>query len=92
MSLDDDKIKKYLKELKNKWELIDKSIKREFEFKNFKEVLSFVNKIAKLTEIERHHPDIYIFYNRVILKLWMHSIMGLSEKDFIVTAKINGFL
>lgn len=87
--LNKEQIKKYLLELGNRWELADKYIKKEFAFKSFKKGISFVNKIAKLTEKEKHHPEIHIFYNRVILKLWIHSVNGLSENDFILAAKIN---
>ena len=45
--------------------------------------------VADIAEIEGHHPDIYISYNKVRLTLSTHSIKGLSENDFIVAAKIN---
>ena len=66
-------------------------IDRGFEFKDFKEAMGFVNKVAELAESEGHHPDIHVFYNRVKLALSTHAIGGLSENDFIVAAKINRF-
>lgn len=80
--------KRYLKECP-KWELEGKQISREFNFKNFREALEFVNKVGYIAEIEVHHPDIEIHWNRVILTLWTHSINGLSENDFIMAAKID---
>ena len=73
------------------WELIEdgKKIAKEFKFKDFKEAMSFINKVAELAENEGHHPDIHIFYNRVCFELWTHAIQGLSENDFIMAAKIN---
>jgi len=62
---------------------------REFEFKNFKESMAFVSKVADLGESEGHHPDIRILYNLVHLELSTHSIGGLSENDFILAAKLN---
>ncbi len=64
-------------------------IRRMFKFKDFKKAMGFVNKIADLAESEGHHPDIYIFYNKVRLQLYTHSVGGLSENDFIMAAKIN---
>ncbi len=72
------------------WEVIDnKKIQKSFKFKNFKEAVNFVNKVADIAEQEQHHPDIYIFYNRVNLELYTHTISGLSENDFIMAAKID---
>jgi len=45
--------------------------------------------VAEVAESEGHHPDIYVFYNKVVIELWTHAIGGLSENDFIVAAKIE---
>ena len=66
-----------------------KKIVREFMFKDFKEAMAFVNKVAAVAESENHHPDIYIFYNRVRLELSTHETGGLSENDFTLAKKIN---
>lgn len=58
-------------------------------FPDFVTAMEFVNRVAELAETEGHHPDIAIWYNRVQLDLWTHSIGGLSENDIIVAAKIN---
>lgn len=80
----------YLKELKLKWEIVGgEKIKHLFEFKNFKEAIVFVNKVADIAEAEGHHPDIYIFYNKVTIELWTHAINGLFKNDFILAAKIS---
>lgn len=64
-------------------------IRRQFKFKNFKEAINFTNKVAEIAEQEGHHPDIYIFYNKVQLDLFTHAVGGLSDNDFIMAAKIN---
>lgn len=64
-------------------------ITKTFTFKNFKQAMSFVNKVADLAEREGHHPDIEISWNKVTLTLWTHAIGGLSQNDFIVAAKVN---
>jgi len=73
------------------WEMVEdgKKITKEFKFKNFKEAMAFINNVADLAESEGHHPDIHIYYSRVILELWTHAIGGLSENDFILAAKID---
>lgn len=70
----------------------NKKIERKFKFKDFKEAMSFINKVAPIAESEGHHPDIEISYNRVELELTTHAIGGLSPNDFIMAAKIDGIL
>lgn len=64
-------------------------IKKSFKFKDFNEAMRFVNEVARIAEEEGHHPNIYIFYNRVELELYTHAIKGLFENDFILAAKID---
>jgi len=77
------------------WQLLRdeaRKIRRQFKFKNFKEAVSFVNKVADIAETEGHHPDIKIVYNKVQLDLFTHAVGGLSENDFIMAAKIDRLL
>jgi len=71
------------------WTLKDKAIEREFQFQDFREAMAFVNRLAEVAEQEGHHPDIYIYYNKVRLELSTHKIGGLSKNDFILAAKID---
>ena len=79
-----------LKQLKLDWEVIEgRKIRHEFKFKSFQESMEFVNRVADLAEQENHHPNIHIYYSRVVIDLTTHSIKGLSENDFIMAAKIE---
>ena len=73
------------------WKLDGNGIKisKEFKFKDFIGAINFVERVADVAEMEQHHPDIHIHYNKVLLELWTHAIGGLSENDFIVAAKID---
>lgn len=85
-----DKIEQYLSYLQNNWEVIEnKKIKHTFNFNSFIESIDFVNKVAKLSEEEGHHPNICIDYKFVEVVLWTHAIDGLSENDFILATKIE---
>ena len=64
-------------------------IKRDYNLIHFRDSISFVNKIADLSENEGHHPNITILYNLVIIEIYTHAINGLSENDFILAAKID---
>lgn len=88
--MQEDEIQKHLSYLLLAWKTADsKKIAYEFKCKNFKEAMRFVNNIAKTAELEGHHPDIFISYNKVNIGLWTHFINGLSENDFILAAKIE---
>lgn len=89
--LSEEKENQYLKKVEG-WSLIREGIhriKKEFYFENFKEAMKFVNKVADLAEEEEHHPDIYIYYDEVVLELHTHAIKGLHLNDFVMAAKIN---
>lgn len=80
----------YMPELKD-WKLSEdtKMISKEWTFKDFVKSVEFVNQVTDVAEMEGHHPDVHIHYNKVILELWTHSIGGLSENDFILAAKLD---
>lgn len=79
-----------LRQLKLEWQVTgNKKIQHEFKFKDFRQALDFVNKVAKIAEEEGHHPNIHIYYKKVLIELTTHFIKGLSENDFIIAAKIE---
>ncbi len=86
-----EEIETYMTYLKTPWEVSEdlKKIERKFKFKNFREAMKFVNKVAGLAESEGHHPDIFISYSRVTITSWTHSVGGLSVNDFILASKIE---
>ncbi len=71
------------------WSLSGNEIRREFKFRDFKQAMEFVNRVAGIADEQDHHPDIHISYNRVSLVLTTHKINGLSMNDFILAARIN---
>jgi 4a-hydroxytetrahydrobiopterin dehydratase len=60
--------------MKNNWKESQRSIERDFEFESFQDALKFVNKVAKLAEIQNHHPDILMHsYKNVKITLCTHD-------------------
>jgi len=83
-------IEKLLGHLAEGWKVIDQSyLEKEYKFKNFRLALDFVNKVGELAESEGHHPDIYLAWGMVRLKIWTHKINGLHNNDFILAAKTD---
>ena len=83
-------VQDYLDEVSD-WAMDDegKKISKQFKFKDFIGAINFVERVADIAEMENHHPDIHVHYNKVLLELWTHAIGGLSENDFILAAKID---
>ncbi len=71
------------------WQVEGVKLQKEFNFKNFAEAIGFVNQVAAIAESEGHHPDLHVFYNKVVIEPWTHAIGGLHQNDFILAAKID---
>jgi 4a-hydroxytetrahydrobiopterin dehydratase len=80
--------KNLLKQLDN-WKLKDNVISKTFEFKNYYQVMAFVNAVAWMTHREDHHPDMTVGYDKCGMEYSTHSVGGLSENDFICAAKVD---
>ncbi|MHC4131917.1 MAG: 4a-hydroxytetrahydrobiopterin dehydratase [Planctomycetota bacterium] len=85
--LDREEIEKLLQKLSPGWQVIlDRHLEKEYKFKNFIQALEFVNKVGQMAESQGHHPDIYLSWGKVKLKIWTHKIDGLHKNDFILAA------
>ncbi len=83
-------IRSYLRQLSG-WKLKSGSLVKPLKFKNFVQAMKYVNKLARLAEKEKHHPDFNLYsWNRLDVTIFTHSIGGLSRNDFILAAKIDG--
>jgi 4a-hydroxytetrahydrobiopterin dehydratase len=72
------------------WKVVDEHhLEREYSFKDFREALEFTNRVGEIAEAEGHHPDLFLTWGKVGIKLWTHSLGGLSENDFILAAKAD---
>jgi len=85
--LDDATIASLLQEIPG-WERQGDALARTYTFKNFREAMAFVNRVAELAEEARHHPDITIRYNRVQLLLTTHEVGGITERDVALARKL----
>jgi 4a-hydroxytetrahydrobiopterin dehydratase len=80
---------------KNEFKWIEKNdnLKRKFEFKDFNEALSFINKLAPICESMNHHPEINWVYNKIELTLSTHDAGDkITELDHQLANKIDGII
>jgi 4a-hydroxytetrahydrobiopterin dehydratase len=84
-------LEKKLEEITD-WNISQKKLYRRFVFDNFVEAFGFMSRVALLAESMDHHPDWSNIYNRVDIYLTTHDAGGISERDFILAARINKLL
>ena len=72
------------------WQVVDQHhLDKAYTFPDFRTALAFVNQVGAIAEEEGHHPDLYLSWGKVGVKIWTHKIDGLTERDFILAAKID---
>ena len=77
-------------QLKEGWRVVNEHhLERDYKFKDFREALTFTDKVGELAEAQGHHPDIYLAWGKVKLTIWTHKIDGLTESDFVLAAKAD---
>ena len=78
---------------KLKWVESNDKLKRKFEFKDFNEALTFINKLAPICESMNHHPEINWVYNKIELTLSTHDAGDkITELDYQLANKIDEIL
>jgi 4a-hydroxytetrahydrobiopterin dehydratase len=72
------------------WQAIDNHhLAKTWTFPNFVTALDFVNRAGAIAEQEGHHPDLYLAWGKVEVRIWTHKIDGLTESDFVLAAKLD---
>ncbi|MBG7612383.1 4a-hydroxytetrahydrobiopterin dehydratase [Polaribacter sp. BAL334] len=71
------------------WEYYEDALHTEFEFDNFKDCMSAMNRIAFECEALNHHPEWTNIYNMLEIKLTTHDAGGVTELDFQLATIIN---
>jgi 4a-hydroxytetrahydrobiopterin dehydratase len=75
------------------WRVVEEHhLVRCYDFDDFKQALAFTNRVGAVAEELGHHPDIYLSYGKVEIKMWTHEIEGLTESDFIFAEKVDSLL
>lgn len=71
------------------WSLDKETITRTFVFSDFSEAMGFVTRVALASEVDDHHPDIDIRWNKVTVALSTHSEGALTSKDLRLAAAFD---
>ena len=86
--LTDLEIEKKIESLQD-WDYYENGLQTDFEFDNFKDCMSAMNRIAFECEALNHHPEWKNTYNKLDIKLTTHDAGGVTLLDFKLATIIN---
>ena len=90
-ALAQDQIEAHLAALSD-WHRDGAAIERAFTFRDYYQVIAFVNAVAWIAHREDHHPEMTVGYKRCVVRFTTHVIGALSENDFICAAKVSALV
>ena len=71
------------------WQMEGRELVREFRFPSYLGGIEFVQRVAHLAEALNHHPDLFVGWRRVVVRLSTHSAGGLTALDFELAGQIS---
>ena len=75
--------------MEKKWIKNSGKLVKNFQFRDFKEALKFINRVGQKAELLNHHPKIINTYNSVTIELWTHDQNAITELDFQLADEID---
>jgi 4a-hydroxytetrahydrobiopterin dehydratase len=78
--------------MSNEWGQLDGALSKKFTFKNFAEAFAFASRVALLAEEMNHHPKLTVAWGVCEVSLTSHDVQGVTERDFILSKKIDSIL
>lgn len=85
-SLKKNKIDQALESL-NGWKHEDDKLKKEFEFDDFRDAMTFITRMSFEAEDQVHHPEIFNVFNTVKIALTSHDAGNKVTKKDVKLAK-----
>jgi len=87
--LSEQEINEKLKEFQG-WTYKDNKISKEFKFNRFVDGVVFIVRLAGFCDSIDHHPDIHIYYKKILFELQRFSVgQKVTLRDFTVARKIE---
>ena len=74
----------------NDWTVSSDKLSKKFEFANFAESLSFVNRVGEIADAIDHHPDVLFGWGYAEFFITTHDAGGITERDFDLAKRIDG--
>lgn len=71
------------------WEVEGSALVKNFQFASYLAGIEFVRQGAHLAEAMNHHPEMWVGWRKVTVRLSTHSAGGLTALDFELAEKIE---
>lgn len=81
----------YLATLTDGWCVVDEHhLEKSYAFPDFREALTFTNRVGDLAESQGHHPEVCVAWGAVTVRIWTYRLDALTDADFALAAAIDG--
>jgi 4a-hydroxytetrahydrobiopterin dehydratase len=91
--LEGEALQTYLDAVDDRWRLADdRHLEADFTFPDFAAALDFTNRVGDVAEAEDHHPEITLTWGKATVRVWTHTVGGVSPNDFILAARIDALV
>jgi 4a-hydroxytetrahydrobiopterin dehydratase len=71
------------------WKESNDKLVKTFYFKNYVEVMKFVNEVMDIANKQNHHPDMSVYYDKVKLSITDHDKGKVSDKCHKFVDEVN---
>lgn len=71
------------------WSGSDRSIYREYIFRDFLTAMGFLNGVAEVANRLDHHPKMTIDYNKVLIETTTHDAGKITHRDLDLASAAN---
>jgi 4a-hydroxytetrahydrobiopterin dehydratase len=80
---------KQYKNLKSEWKQINNKLVKTYKFKNYDDVMKFVNNVSQIAKKQNHHPDMLVKYDSVKLTMFDHEANDITDKCYKFTNAVD---
>ena len=67
-------------------------LSRRFAFADLAAAMRFANAVARMADAQDHHPEMHLSWGLCVVSWSTHSAHGLTQRDFICAAKVDGLM
>lgn len=67
-------------------------LSRRCSFTDLASAMRFANAVATMADAQDHHPELHLAWGLCVVSWSTHSAHGLTQRDFICAAKVDGLL
>lgn len=71
------------------WKFSNDALEKNYQFKNFRDAMAFMQRMAFEIEELNHHPEWFNVYHKLNVRLRTHDANGITKKDHQLAKKMD---